>query len=103
MRSESKIFNAVKLPDGEIFQGIGGTLCKIIVPDRVTLAVPDIVPKIVPIIYPSAKVAMPYNKQNWEKFTYVYFSDNCCTYGGQCLFILYVRRFYDKVPHLCAL
>ena len=72
-----------------LFQGIGGTLCKIFVPDKVTLAVPDIVPKIVPIIYPSA--------------SYVYFSDNCSTYGGQCLFILYVRRFYDKVPHLCAL
>ena len=91
--SESENFNAVKLLDEEIFQGIGGTLYEMIVPDRVTLAVPDIVPKIVPIIYPSAKVAMPYNKHKWS---YIYFSDNCSNYGGQCLFILYVRRLYDK-------
>ena len=96
--SESEIYNAVKLLDGEIFQGIGGTLCKIIVPDRVTLAVPDIVPKIVPIIYPSAKVAKLIGH------TYVYYSDNCSNYGGQCLFILYVRRLYDmKCHNVCTI
>ena len=52
-------FYAVTLPDGEIIQGIGGTLCKKIVPDKVKLAVPDSVPNIVPIIYPSAMLAMP--------------------------------------------